>query len=129
MRRGPRTAAPPDRVSLSLPASRTSVTLAETAARGLLQHRNGTTVAAKQLASVSAELVEAGLPRSRPQDRLWIHYDVTPAEIVVTVEVQRRGRWQSRTLFRQSLAMTAAGVTGHPKSGGQAQRGRTPLAR
>ena len=129
MRRGPRTAASPERISLSLPASRTSAALAETAARGLLQHRNGTTVAAARLASASAELVDAGLPRSRPQDRLWIHYDIMPAEIVVTVEVQRRGRWQSRTLFRQSLAMTAAGVTGHPKPGGQTQRGRTPLAR
>ena len=103
--------------------------LAETAARGLLQHRNGSTVAAARLASAGTELAEAGLPRSRSQDRLWIHYDVTPVEIVVTVEVRRRGRWQSRTVFRRSLATTAAGATDHPKSGGQAQGGSTPLAR
>ncbi len=79
--------------------------LAENAARGLLHHRNGATAATARLASASAELVNAGLASSRPQDRLWIHYDVTPAEITVTVEVRRRGRWQSGTPFRQSIAI------------------------
>jgi len=80
------------------------VALAETAARGLLQHRNGT-ISATRLAAASAELVNAGLGRSRPRDRLWIHYDVMPAEIVVTVELRRRGRWQSGQPFRQSLTV------------------------
>ena len=115
MRRAPRT---PDRVSLRLPASTSSVALAQNAARELLQRRNGATAATARLASASAELVNAGLSHSRPQDRLLIHYDVTPVEIVVTVELRRRGRWQSGTAFRQSLAIGSGGVAGHSPSDG-----------
>lgn len=90
--------------------------LAQNAARGLLQHRNGSTGATARLASISAELTEAGLSRCRPRDRLMIHYDVTPAEITVTVEVRRR-RWQSGAPYRRSLTMPSGGP-GTPSAAG-----------
>ena len=96
-----------DRISLRLPAEPTSVALARNAARGLLHHHNGSADATARLASISAELAEAGLSRCRPRDRLVIHYDVTPAEIIVTVEVRRRIRWQSGASYRRSLTMTS----------------------
>ena len=99
-----------DRVTLVLPVSGTSVALARNAARGLLQRRNGGAEASAGLAAASAELVDAALARARRQDEILIHYDVTPAEILVTVEVRRRGRGRPGTPFRRSLAVEPGGA-------------------
>ena len=108
MRRAPRDAAVGDRISLSLPAEPASVSLARTAAIGLLQHRAGGATDGSRLAAVAAELAGAGLARTRRRDRLHIHYDVGADSVVVTVELRRRGRWQPGGPFLESRAVTVA---------------------
>ena len=102
MRRAPRA---PDRVSLGLPASAASVALVENAARRLLQHRGGAAATTARLASASAELLDAGLARARPQDRFRVHYDVKQTEVTVTVELRRRGRRRPATALRRSVTV------------------------
>lgn len=102
MRRAPQA---PDSVRLSLPAAAASVALVENAARRLLQHRAGAAATTARLVSASAELLADGLARARPQDRLRVHYDVTPAAVTVTVELRRRGRRRPATTFRRSVTV------------------------
>ena len=119
MRRTPPDAAAIHRISLSLPAEPGAVSLAENAARGLLVHQRGGMVAA-QLVATTAELADAALARARGRDRLWIHYDVADAEITVTLELRRPGRWHARTPFGASRTVEsgglAAGRRGHRRA-------------
>ncbi|MCY4630956.1 MAG: hypothetical protein OXE75_08760 [bacterium] len=105
VRRAPRNATAGDRISLSLPPEPASVSLARTAAIGLLQHRAGGGALGARLASAVADLVGAALTRARPRDRLRVHFDVGPDSVVATVELRRPGRWQPGGSFLESRSL------------------------
>ena len=122
MRRAPRQAAALDRISLSLPPEPAAVPLARTAAVGLLQHRAGGEALGARLASLTADLVDAGLARARPRDRLIVHFDVGSASVATTVELRRPGRGQPGGSFLETRSLNLDGVRGQPGAGGRASR-------
>lgn len=79
---------------------------------------------ANQLAATTTALSDSCLARARGRDRLWIHYDIADAEITVTVELRRPGRWRARTPFRASLTVESGGA-----APGRPSRGRAKPAR
>ena len=124
MRRAPRHAAAPDRISLSLPPEPASVPLARTAAVGLLQHRAGGEALGARLASLTADLVGAGLARARPRDRLVVHFDVGTESVVTTVELRRPGRRLPGGSFLETRALNfdQDGARGRRGAGRRATR-------
>ena len=121
MRRAPRHAAALDRISLSLPPEPASVPLARTAAAGLLQHRAGGEALGARLASITADLVGAGLTRARPRDRLIVYFDVGTGSVVTTVELRRPGRRRPGASFLESRTLTfdRDGAPSHRAAGRQ----------
>ena len=124
MRRAPRHTAASDRISLSLPPEPASVPLARSAAVGLLQHRAGGEALGARLASLTADLVGAGLARARPRDRLVVHFDVGAGSVVTTVELRRPGRWQPGGSFLETRALNfdQDGARGQGGAGRRARR-------
>ncbi|MCY3559908.1 MAG: hypothetical protein OXH20_01850 [bacterium] len=106
MRRALRRAAAPDRVSLSLPSEPASVSLARTAAAGLLAHRDGDGALGAHLASVVADLLSGALAQARARDRLIVRFDLGRDSVLTTVAIDRAGRWRGRGSFLASRAMS-----------------------
>ena len=122
MRRAPRHAAALDRISLSLPPEPASIALVRTAAVGLLQHRAGGEVLGARLASLTADLVGAGLLRARPRDRLIVHFDVGTASVTTTVQLRRPGRRRPGGSFLETRSLTFEpdGAQSHRQAGRRA---------
>lgn len=107
---------PGDRVSLSLPAEVASVSLAETATRGLARQAGFPAAGATRLITATREAVTAGIGAARSADHLQVHYDVSPGVIVLTVELRRRARLRRNVAFVTSLAVAADGrAEGRPR--------------
>ena len=99
--------------------------LARTAAVGLLQHRAGGEALGARLASLTADLVGAGLARARPGDRLVVHFDVGTESVVTTVELRRPGRRLPGGSFlaTRTLHFDHDGARGQRGAGRRATRG------
>ncbi|MDE0667502.1 MAG: hypothetical protein OXI48_00525 [bacterium] len=85
------------------------MSLARTAAAGLLAHRDGADALGARLASVVAELLSTAVARARPRDRLIVHFDLARDSVLATVAIDRVGRWRRGGSF---LASRTVGLEG-----------------